>query len=245
MGQKIHPLGFRLGISQTHRSYWFSSSKNYAQYVFEDYFLRSLLFKKFSTNSISDIIIERKLEQIKIEIRTARPGFIIGRDANTIKQLRTNLEKLLIKERKKKFYVSLNQKTSPHLILQVTDVSNPYSKASLINEFLVEQLEKRIVFRQAIRKALRLSRLASVKGIKIQISGRLNGAEIARTEWIRKGRVPLQTLRAQMDYSYKTAQTIYGILGIKVWTFQGESFLSTETEKPFSSKDQTEFSNES
>lgn len=200
MGQKIHPLGFRLGISQPHRSFWFSSYKKYAQCVFEDAFLRYLLFKKFSNNGVADIIIERKLEQIKIEIRTSRPGFIIGQDAINIKQLRTNLEKLLIKERKNRFYESLTQINSPHIILQVTDVTNPYSNASLINEFLVDQLEKRIVFRQALRKALRLSRLALVKGLKIQIAGRLNGAEIARTEWIRKGRVPLQTLRAKIDY---------------------------------------------
>jgi small subunit ribosomal protein S3 len=216
MGQKIHPLGFRLGITQKHRSQWFAKTQNYPRLLLEDLFLRETILKRFNNAGISTIEIQRKLDQIQIEIRTSQPKRIIGRGKVIMTKLRDDLEKELRISR-------IRQEKPPAKIgMYVTTISKPFSEAALIGEFLVEQLEKRVAFRQALRKALKQVKKAGIKGIKIQISGRLNGAEIARTEWVRQGRVPLQTLRADINYSYRTAKTIYGILGIKVWTFNGE-----------------------
>lgn len=232
MGQKIHPLGFRLNITQNYRSHWFAKSNQYPQLVIEDQFLRQSLSERFSDAGISTIAIQRKLDQIKIEISAARPGIIVGRDKNGLELLRKDLTNKIKKNRAQKKYLTIfsnnykkteNQnKQSVQLSIHLTKLANPNAEASFIADFLVEQLEKRIPFRRALRQAIQRSQRARVKGIKIQISGRLNGAEIARTEWTREGRVPLQTLRADIDYSYKTAKTIYGLLGIKIWVFKDE-----------------------
>ena len=288
MGQKVHPLGFRLGITKKHKSQWFAKTSKYPQLVLEDYFLRKLLIQKFFDAGIESIQIERKLNQIKIEIRAARANIFIGRDKKNkknLEQLRKLLEQKLQIYRSKKFNVlnlsnfanlqiqsklacsqavfsensqfylqtpstqvnrkqlsaacndekepsiisSRNQKLEiaqnmnrPKVSIHIIKLVNPDTKANFVADFLVERLEKRGSFRQAIKAAIRRCQRAKVQGIKIQIAGRLNGAEIARTEWVREGRVPLQTLRADIDYSYKTAKTIYGILGIKIWIFNGE-----------------------
>jgi len=232
MGQKIHPLGFRLNITQNYRSHWFAKTNQYPQLVIEDQFLRQYLSEQFSDAGISTIEIQRKLDQIKIEISAARPGIIVGRDKNGLELLRKDLTNKIKRNRAQKNYstVSSNNykktenqnKQSVQLSIHITKLANPNAEASFIADFLVEQLEKRIAFRRALRQAIQRSQRARVKGIKIQISGRLNGAEIARTEWTREGRVPLQTLRADIDYSYKTAKTIYGLLGIKIWVFKEE-----------------------
>jgi len=232
MGQKIHPLGFRLNITQNYRSHWFAKTNQYPQLVIEDQFLRQSLSEQFSDAGISTIEIQRKLDQIKIEISAARPGIIVGRDKNGLELLRKDLTNKIKRNRAQKNYstVSSNNykktenqnKQSVQLSIHITKLANPNAEASFIADFLVEQLEKRIAFRRALRQAIQRSQRARVKGIKIQISGRLNGAEIARTEWTREGRVPLQTLRADIDYSYKTAKTIYGLLGIKIWVFKEE-----------------------
>nr|AOC61630.1 ribosomal protein S3 [Gloeotilopsis planctonica] len=233
MGQKIHPLGFRLGITQEHRSKWFAKSKDYPRLVLEDKKLRDYLFKEYQKAGIVDIKISRSqttqdietkefVDVVEITISAAVPGKIMSRLKATgtklaITELKENLEKLCQLSR-------LKQNLPPiRLILTVLKVQNPYSSAPVIADYLIAQLEERVPFRLALRKTLgRIERFANLKGIKIEISGRLNGAEIARSEWVRKGRVPLQTLRADIGYSAKTAKTIYGILGIKVWTFKGE-----------------------
>jgi small subunit ribosomal protein S3 len=227
MGQKVNPLGFRLGITQKHRSQWFVKDNQYSQLAIEDFFLRKKISSIFSDAGITEITIQRKLDQIQIEIRTARPGVIVGRDGGRLEELRKDLENQLKIFRKNNFYYYRNTFPEgfekPQIALHVTKLSNPDSEAAFIADFLVEQLQKRIPFRRAMKQAIQRVQRARVKGIKIQISGRLNGAEIARSEWVREGRVPLQTLRANIDYSYQTAKTIYGIIGIKVWIFQGES----------------------
>lgn len=240
MGQKIHPLGFRLNITQNYRSHWFAKTNQYPQLVIEDQFLRQYLSEQFSDAGISTIEIQRKLDQIKIEISAARPGIIVGRDKNGLELLRKDLTNKIKRNRAQKNYstVSSNNykktenqnKQSVQLSIHITKLANPNAEASFIADFLVEQLEKRIAFRRALRQAIQRSQRARVKGIKIQISGRLNGAEIARTEWTREGRVPLQTLRADIDYSYKTAKTIYGLLGIKIWVFKEEIYTYKEND---------------
>nr|YP_009367533.1 ribosomal protein S3 [Pseudoneochloris marina]ARK14524.1 ribosomal protein S3 [Pseudoneochloris marina] len=227
MGQKIHPLGLRIGVTQEHRSKWFANSADYPRLILEDQKLRQLILEKYSTANIVDIIINRRqttqdietkesLDIVEISIHTAVPGKIIGRTKDNITELKNSLESICQKERTKQNLPKIR------LILNVLKVQNPYSAAAVIADYLIQQLEQRVPFRAALKKSLERIRLAKLEGVKIQISGRLNGAEIARTEWVRKGRVPLQTLRADIDYSYKTAKTIYGILGIKVWTFKGE-----------------------
>lgn len=233
MGQKVHPLGLRIGITQQHRSKWFAKSSIYPQLILEDKLLRSYILEKYATANIVDIIINRRrttqhietkqyIDLVEISINAAVPGKILDRTQtqNNITQLKTDLEQLCQKERNKKNYSLVAPKIQ--IILNIFKVENAYAEASVIADYLIQQLEERVPFRSALKKSLKRMRLAKLKGIKIQISGRLNGAEIARTEWVRKGRVPLQTLRADIDYSYKTAKTIYGILGIKVWTFKGE-----------------------
>lgn len=226
MGQKINPLGFRLGITQKHRSQWFVKDSQYSQLTVEDFFLRKKIFSVFAEAGITEIGIQRKLDQIQIEIRTARPGILVGRDGSRLEELRKNLEKQLKKFRSNNFYfyrVPFPGKIeTPQIAIHVKKLSNPDLEAGFIADFLVEQMEKRIPFRRAIKQAIQRVQRVRVKGIKIQVSGRLNGAEIARSEWIREGRVPLQTLKANLDYSYRTAKTIYGIIGIKVWIFKGE-----------------------
>lgn len=227
MGQKINPLGFRLGITQKYQSYWFIKENEYSQLLIEDFFLRKKINTIFQEAGIIQIEIERKLNQIQIEIKTARPTIIIGKDGKKLETLKINLEKFLKNYRNKNFY--FYKKTfpvgfeKPQITLHVVKISDPDKEANFIAEFIVEQLQKRIPFRRAMKQAIQRAQKASVKGIKIQVSGRLNGAEIARSEWIREGRVPLQTLKAKIDYSYKTAKTIYGIIGIKIWIFKDEN----------------------
>ena len=230
MGQKIHPLGFRLGITKKHRSQWFAKTNQYPQLVVEDSFIRKLLLEKFADAGITHIEIQRKLDQIKIEIRAARPGILVGRDGVNLEILKKLLEQKLTTYRLKTIFnfkssnaVPSKIETVKHSIqvaIHVTKLANPDSEAAFITDFLVEQLEKRVAFRRAVRQAIQRAQRAGVSGIKIQVSGRLNGAEIARSEWVREGRVPLQTLRADIDYCYKTAKTIYGLLGIKIWVFK-------------------------
>lgn len=208
MGQKIHPLGFRIGITQEHRSSWYAKMNKYSKFLQEDYQIRQHIIGSLNSAGISNIYIKRKIDQIEIDIHTARPGIILGRIGSGIDSLREKLKKRLRNDRQ--------------IRINLVEVKDPDTEATLIAEFIVQQLEKRIAFRRAIRQGIQRASKAEVKGVKVQISGRLNGAEIARTEWVREGRVPLQTLRANIDYSYKTAQTIYGILGVKVWLFKGE-----------------------
>jgi small subunit ribosomal protein S3 len=208
MGQKTHPLGFRIGITQNHRSSWFANSQNYSKSLEEDYKIRYFIEQKLSNANISNICIYKKIDQIEIKIQTARPGIVLGRFGAGIEILRNDLQKIL------------NQ--SKQIRIDVIEITEPDTEARLLADFITQQLEKRVAYRRAVRQAVQRAQRANIQGIKIQVSGRLNGAEIARSEWTREGRVPLQTLRANIDYSYRIAQTTYGVLGVKVWLFKGE-----------------------
>mgnify|MGYP001787467460 CR=1 FL=1 len=227
MGQKIHPLGLRLGITQKHRSIWFSKFDKYPYLILEDTNIRSYIFNKYSKAHIVDIIIKRYrttqnletkelVDLIEVTINTALPSKILNRKdkKQNLTELKILLEKLCQKQRNN------NNLPKVEILLNIFKIDDVYLEASVLADYLIQQLEQRVPFRSALKKTL--NRTRKLKGIKIQIAGRLNGAEIARTEWVRKGRVPLQTLRADIDYSYKTAKTIYGILGIKIWLFKGE-----------------------
>ncbi len=208
MGQKTHPLGFRLGITQKHRSSWFELKKEYPSILEEDYKIRQHIEKNLASAGISKVEINRKSDQIELEIHTSRPGIIVGRSGTGIEKLKSELEKLVNPLKK--------------LRINVSELAKPDADAALIAEFIAQQLEKRVAFRRATRQAIQKAQRVNIEGIKVQVSGRLNGAEIARSEWVREGRVPLQTLRADIDYATKRAQTTYGVLGVKVWVFNGE-----------------------
>jgi len=212
MGQKTHPLGFRLGITQKHKSAWYSNFNNYADTLKEDNIIRTYINSIAKINSISNVQIDRNClnDQIQLHIETGKPGMLTGEQGIGLKTLMTNIKKILPRNRE--------------LIINILEVDNIDLNATLLSHLVAEQLEKRVAFRRAIREALQKAQKQNVKGIKIQVSGRLNGAEIARSEWIREGRVPLQTLSADIDYATTEANTIYGVLGVKVWVFKGELF---------------------
>lgn len=214
MGQKIHPIGFRLGITKDHLSRWYADSKRYPELLLEDYQIRQYISKNLNNAGISKIRIERKADQVDLEIHTARPGVVVGRGGSGIENLRTGLQKALGGNRQ--------------IRVNVIEVSQVDADAALIAEHIAVQLERRVSFRRVVRQVIQRAEKAQVQGIKVQVSGRLNGVEIARTEWTREGRVPLHTLRADIDYAYRTAKTIYGILGIKIWVFKGEIIPGAE-----------------
>ena len=210
MGQKTHPLGFRLGITQDHKSTWYANFNQYADILKEDNIIRTYIDTIAKTNSISNIKINRNglNDQIQLNIETGKPGILVGELGIGLETLLNNVKKILPPNRQ--------------LTINVLEVEKVDLNAALLADLVAEQLEKRIAFRRAIRDTLQRAQKQNVNGIKIQVSGRLNGAEIARSEWIREGRVPLQTLRADIDYATKEANTIYGVLGIKVWLFKSE-----------------------
>lgn len=215
MGHKTHPLGFRLGIVQDDRSLWYSGTSSYITLLKEDYEIREYVYQFLNSSNvdysgITKIIIKRDetKKKIYIELQSVVPGRIVGKSGAILRILDQNLS-LLLKNKK--------------VLINIVEIKQPYKEATILVDILVRKLEERISFRKCIREILQRYRTeGELKGIKVQIAGRLNGAEIARTEWVREGRVPLQTLRADIDYSYKTAQTTYGILGIKIWLFKNE-----------------------
>ena len=206
MGQKVHPHGMRLGIIKKWNSIWFADSKNFSSYLNNDYQVRQFLFKKLSRASISKIIIERPSKTIKIIIYTARPGIVIGKRGEDIEKLR-------------KMVSHISQVPSQ---ITISEVRKPELDAKLVADNIVSQLERRVMFRRVMKRAIQNSMRHGAEGIKVEISGRLGGSEIARTEWQREGRVPLHTLRADIDYSSLEAHTTYGVVGVKVWIFKGE-----------------------
>ena len=218
MGQKVHPLGFRLVTTQKHRSVWFSEFANYPNFIEEDSLIREYLETKSTEAGISRVEIKRNGigNKIEVEIYSARPGILVGTSGNGLSEIYKKLRKIISQE---KFSVKNTKKT---IIVNIIELTTPDAEAALVGDFIVSQLEKRVAFRRAIRQAIKRTQVAKVAGIKVQISGRLNGAEMARSEWIREGRVPLHTLRANIDYANKRANTIYGVLGVKVWLFKGE-----------------------
>ena len=210
MGQKTHPLGFRLGITQEHKSTWYANFNQYSNILEEDDKIRTYLDSIAKANNISNVKIYRNglNDQIQLNIETGKPGILVGDLGSGLETVLNNLKKLLPADRQ--------------LSIKVFEVETVDLDAKLLAELVAEQLEKRVAFRRAIREALQRAQKQNVNGIKIQVSGRLNGAEMARSEWIREGRVPLQTLRADIDYATTEANTIYGVLGIKVWLFRSE-----------------------
>ena len=216
MGHKTHPLGFRLGITQHHKSTWYSKLNSYSQLLKEDDLIRSLILDSLSdpalkSTGITKILIYRNAanNKINLEVQTAKPGVLVGKEGFRLKEIYTKLAYLFPTQ---KAMIDVDE-------IKMNDV---YHHADLLGDILVIQLEDRIPFRRAMKGIIEKVQEQNIAGIKIQIAGRVNGAEIARTEWLREGRVPLQTLRANIEYSYKTAQTIYGILGIKIWLFKGD-----------------------
>ena len=210
MGQKTHPLGFRLGITQDHKSTWYANFNQYAHVLKEDNTIRTYIDTISKVNSISNVKINRNglNDQIQLNIETGKPGILVGDLGSGLENLLNKIKKIL--------------PSSRQLTINVLEVEKVDLDATLLADLVAEQLEKRVAFKRAMREALQRAQKQNVKGIKIQVSGRLNGAEIARSEWVREGRVPLQTLRADIDYATKEANTIYGVLGIKIWLFRGE-----------------------
>lgn len=206
MGQKVHPYGIRLGIVKDWTSTWYADTKNYADNLNLDLKVREFLRKKLSHASVSRIQIERPANNARIVIHTARPGIVIGKKGEDIEALRKQVSQLI---------------GSPSHI-SVEEIRKPELDAYLVAESVAQQLERRIMFRRAMKRAVSNSMRLGAQGIKINVAGRLNGAEIARSEWYREGRVPLHTLRADIDYGFAEANTTYGVIGVKVWIFKGE-----------------------
>ena len=210
MGQKVHPLGFRLNTTQKHKSTWFAQINQYSSLLEQDAKIREYITANYDSAGISDIEIERtyKLNNIFLKIYVAKPGVIITESGSGLINLTKKLKSLLPRVNK--------------ISIDVFEVAEPDTHANLLAQFIANQLVRRVAFKRAVRKAIDRAQAQDIKGIKVQIAGRLNGAEIARTEWVKEGRMPLQTLRAEIDYATASAKTIYGILGVKVWLFKGE-----------------------
>ncbi len=206
MGQKVHPIGFRLPVRRDWRSRWYADSKRYAEWIAEDYKLRKFLREKLRYASVQDVILERAGSRIRVTILTGRPGVVIGRKGQELDKLREQLQNLVKKD----------------ILLDVQELKKPDLIAQLVAENVALQLERRVSFRRAMKKAIQLAMSMGAKGIRLQCSGRLGGAEIARTEAQRAGSVPLHTLRANVDYGFEEAQTVYGTIGVKCWICRSE-----------------------
>ncbi|URJ24113.1 30S ribosomal protein S3 [Blochmannia endosymbiont of Camponotus sp.] len=206
MGQKVHPNGVRLGITKTWHSTWYANNKDFSDNLGNDFKVRQFLILKLSKALVSRIIIERPAKSIRVTVYTARPGLIIGKKGEDIEKLRKNIAKI----------------SGVPTQLNIAEVRKPELDAKLLADNIASQLERRVVFRRAMKRVVQNAMRLGAKGIKVEVSGRLSGAEIARTEWYREGRVPLHTLRADIDYSLSEARTTYGVIGIKVWVFKGE-----------------------
>ncbi|MBU0622870.1 MAG: 30S ribosomal protein S3 [Gammaproteobacteria bacterium] len=217
MGQKIHPIGFRLSVQKNWTSKWYSNSKHFAELLHKDIEVRDYLKKKLAGAGVSKIIIERPAKNAKITIYTARPGVVIGKKGEDIESLRNELKKRM---------------GLPDVGLNIEEVRKPEVDAQLIADSITQQLEKRIMFRRAMKRAMQNAMRLGAQGIKIMSGGRLNGIEIARTEWYREGRVPLHTLRADIDYGFSEAKTTYGIIGVKVWVYKGDQTGQLEAAAP-------------
>ncbi|PAF54309.1 30S ribosomal protein S3 [Helicobacter sp. 13S00482-2] len=206
MGQKVNPIGLRLGINRNWTSRWFPSTQNTPLNIAEDYKIRKFLKKELYYAGVSEIIIERAAKKLRVTVVAARPGLIIGKKGADIEKVKQSLRSIVQKD------ISIN----------IKEVKRPQANAQLAAENVATQLEKRVAFRRAMKKVMQAAIKSGAKGIKVKVSGRLAGAEMARTEWYMEGRVPLHTLRAKIDYGFAEAMTTYGIIGVKVWIFKGE-----------------------
>jgi small subunit ribosomal protein S3 len=211
MGQKVNPLGIRLGITRDWVSKWYAGNKQFPVLVHMDFRVREFLKKRLSDASVSRVLIERAAKRVSITIQTARPGIVIGKKGEDIEKLRGETAKL---------------RGMPMLDvrLNIAEIRKPELDAQLVAEGIAQQIEKRVMFRRAMKRAVMSTMRSGALGVKVRLSGRLNGSEIARTEWVREGRVPLHTFRADIDYGLAEARTTYGVIGVKVWIFKGEVF---------------------
>jgi small subunit ribosomal protein S3 len=212
MGQKIHPTGFRLPVTRAWASRWYASNRNFSQMLAEDLKVREFLKAKLKNAAVSRILIERPAKNARITIYSARPGVVIGKKGEDIESLKGQLQRML----------------GVPVHVNIEEVRKPELDAQLISDSIAQQLQKRIMFRRAMKRAITNAMRLGAQGIKIMSAGRLNGIEIARTEWYREGRVPLHTLRADIDYGFSEAKTTYGVIGIKVWVFKGEILPKNE-----------------
>lgn len=206
MGQKVHPTGIRLGIVKKHTSTWYAGKKNYADKLLSDLKVRDYIRTALASASVSRIEIERPANTARVTIHTARPGIVIGKKGEDVEKLRTEISKQM----------------GVPVHINIEEIRKPDLDAALVSQSVAQQLERRVMFRRAMKRAVQNAMRQGAEGVRIQVSGRLGGAEIARTEWYREGRVPLHTLRADIDYATAEASTTYGIIGVKVWIFKGE-----------------------
>jgi small subunit ribosomal protein S3 len=217
MGQKVHPIGIRLGIVKDWSSKWYADSKTFPEYVRTDHLMRTFIKNKLKDASVSRITIERPAKKANITIHTARPGIVIGKKGEDIERLRSEISKM----------IDMNL---ADVRINISEVRKPELDAQLVAEGIAQQLERRVMFRRAMKRAVTNTMRVGAEGVKVKVAGRLNGAEIARSEWYREGRVPLHTLRADIDYGFAEANTTYGVIGVKVWIFKGEVFEKPEAD---------------
>ena len=218
MGQKVNPLGMRLGITRDWTSRWYAGRRQFPVQVHTDFRVREFLKEKLKDASVSRILIERAAKKVNITIQTARPGIVIGKKGEDIEKLRQETAALL--------GMSMND-----VRLNIAEIRKPELDAQLVADGIAQQIEKRVMFRRAMKRAVMSTMRSGALGVKVRVSGRLNGSEIARTEWYREGRIPLHTFRADIDYGLSESRTTYGVIGVKVWIFKGEVFDKSELEK--------------
>ena len=219
MGQKVNPIGIRLGITREWSSKWYASTKNFPLHVHTDFRVREFLRKRLAEASVSRILIERAANRINITIQTARPGIVIGKKGEDIEKVRQDIARLV-------------GRPASDIRVNIAEIRKPELDAQLVADGIAQQIEKRVMFRRAMKRAVLSTMRSGALGVKVRISGRLNGSEIARTESAREGRVPLHTFRAEIDYGLAEAQTTYGVIGVKVWIFKGEVFEHPEPVAP-------------
>ena len=218
MGQKVNPLGIRLGITRDWMSKWYAGKKQFPVHVHTDFRVREFLKEKLSEASVSRVHIERAARKANITIHTARPGIVIGKKGEDIEKLRQETAKLL-------------GMAGTDVRINIAEIRKPELDSQLVADAIAQQIEKRVMFRRAMKRAVMSTMRSGALGVKVRVSGRLNGSEIARTEWYREGRIPLHTFRADIDYGLSEAHTTYGVIGIKVWIFKGEVFDKSELER--------------
>lgn len=222
MGQKVHPTGIRLGIVKKHNSIWYADPKSYAKFLLTDLSVREFVMKTLSRASVSKVEIQRASETAKVTIFTARPGIVIGKKGEDVEKLRKQIAKRM----------------GCSVQVNIEEIRKPELDAKLVAQNIASQLERRVMFRRAMKRAQQNAMRAGAEGVRVQVSGRLGGAEIARAEWYKEGRVPLHTLRADIDYATYEAHTTYGVIGVKVWIFKGEVYEDLYKQKPEQSKKQ-------
>ena len=217
MGQKVNPIGIRLGITRDWASRWYADTRSFPAFILSDWRVREFLRKKLIEASVSRIHIERAARKANITIHTARPGVVIGRKGEDIEKLRVEVAKLM-------------KMATQDVRLNIAEIRKPELDAQLVAESIAQQIEKRVMFRRAMKRAVTNTMRSGALGVKVRVAGRLNGAEISRSEWTREGRIPLHTFRAEIDYGLAEARTTYGVIGVKVWVFKGEVFAREEPE---------------